>query len=93
MQHALAAVNGLCPARVADEIGGDEGQAVGRFGSTLLEQGANVTLALQAPDRRAHLMARRQELQDAMAADEARTAGHQNGAHWSISALKILSLV
>ncbi len=84
MQHVLAAGDGFRPARVVFEIGGDEGQAIARLGAAFLQHGAHVALALQAPHRGAHLMARGQELQDAMAADEARPAGHQNCAHFRL---------
>src|ERR1700722_1784502 len=81
MQYKLAASDGLGPARVVFEIGGDKGQAIARLGAAFLEHRAYVALALQTPYGGAHLMARGQELEDGMAGDEARPAGNQNCAH------------
>src|SRR5262249_20189079 len=47
----------------------------------LLQHGAYVSLSPRAPHRGAHLMARGQKLQDAVAADETRPAGHEDGGH------------
>ena len=81
VEHVVAAGDRLGPARIVFEIGGDEGQAIARLGASLLQHGAHVTGAIQVPHRGAHLVARLQELQDAVAADEPRAAGNQNGAH------------
>jgi hypothetical protein len=81
VQHVLAAGDSARPARIAFEIGGEERQAIARLGATFLQHRAYVILALQAANRGVYLMASRQELQDAMAADEARSAGNQNCAH------------
>ncbi len=78
VQHVLTAGDGFRPARVVFEIGGDEGQAMARVGAAFLQHGAHVGLALQAAYRGTHLMASGQELQDGMAANEARSAGNQN---------------
>ena len=78
VQHIFATRHGLRPARVAAKISGDEGQAITRRGAAFLQQRAQVALALQAAHGGAHLMARGQQLQDAMAADEARPAGDQD---------------
>jgi hypothetical protein len=71
--------------KVAQQVGrGMSGQvrvAVARFDATFLQHGAYVTLTCQASHGGAHIMTRRQELQDAMAAYEARSSGDQNCAH------------
>src|SRR5262249_4957620 len=73
--------HGFPPTPILFEVGGEEGQTVARLGSSLLQQGPHLCLALEASNRRANLMPTRQKLQDAMAADESRAAGHQNCAH------------
>src|SRR6185437_6633530 len=69
------------PALVALEVGLGEAEPRARFGAALLQHGANRDLALQAAHRGAHLVARRQQLQDAVAADETTSARHQYLAH------------
>ncbi len=81
VQHVFAAGDGLRPTRVVFEIGGKESQTFARFGAARLQHGAHVVLALQAPNRGTHLMARGQELQDAVGADKTGAAGNQNCAH------------
>src|SRR5271166_2894582 len=80
VENVFAAGDGFWPPSIVFEIGGDEGQAIARHGAAFLQHGAHLALALQVPHRGAYLMADGQELQDGMAADEARPAGHQDGA-------------
>jgi hypothetical protein len=81
VQHVLAALDRLGPSGVVLEIRSEEGQTAAGLGATLLQKRAHVVLTLEVSYRRAHLMARGQELQDGVAADEARAAGYQNCAH------------
>jgi hypothetical protein len=84
MQYEFAASGGLRPAGIAFEIGGGERQAIAWLGATLAQHCAHVAFALQVAHGRAHLMARGEKLQDAMAADKARPAGDQNHAHRNV---------
>jgi hypothetical protein len=81
VQHVVAAGGRLRPARIACQIGGDEGQTIARFGAALPEHGAHLALAPKVAHGGPHPMARGQELKDGVAADEARTAGYQDYAH------------
>ncbi len=81
MQHVVAAGDGFGPAGVFLEIGGDEAQAIAGISTGFLEGGAHAAFAIHTPYGRAHLMARGQELEDRVAADEARAAGDQDFAH------------
>ncbi len=80
MENVFAAGDGCWPPLIAFQIGGDERQAIGRNRAAFLQHGAHLPLTRQVPHRGAYLMAGGQELHDAMAADEARPAGHQDGA-------------
>ncbi len=81
VQNVVAARGGFTPAGVTGEIGREQRQALARLDTRLPEHGAHVRLAIEAAHRGAHLMARGQELRDAMAADKAGSAGHQHKAH------------
>jgi hypothetical protein len=80
MQHVVAARNRLRPAGVIFEIGCEKRQGFARSGAAFLQHGAHVGLALRIPDGRTYLMARSQQVQDAVAADKARASGNQNRA-------------
>ena len=70
MQNVFATGDGLRPACVVFQIGGEEGQAIAWVRAAFFQHGADVGFALQASHRGAHLMAGGEKLQDAMATDE-----------------------
>jgi hypothetical protein len=81
MQHILAVGYSFSPAFILVEVGGEEGQPVSWFGTTSFKHGPYLSFAIQASNRGANDMARRQKLQDGMAPDEARSTGHKHCAH------------
>jgi hypothetical protein len=76
VQHVVATRNRFAPAGILFKLGGKELQAIARLCPALLQHGAHVGLTIQTAHGGADLVARREQLHDAIAADEARSAGH-----------------
>jgi hypothetical protein len=81
VQYTFAAGDGFRPASIGFEISSDEGQAIARLGPAFPQHGAHRILAVQISNRGAHVMARGQQLQNGMAANETGASGNQNCAH------------
>src|SRR5215813_5337321 len=82
MEHVVAAAGGLVPTGISRELGSMEAQAILCI-DLPGDGGARCRLAIEASQGRAHGIALPQQLDDAPAADEARSAGHQ---HCSLAA-------
>ena len=91
MQHVFTAGNRWGPAGVLFQVGGEELETIARLGAAGLEQGADVGLACEVADRGPHRVAGGQKLQDAMAADESRSAGYQDCAHRGLARVRYCS--
>ncbi len=70
MKHILATGYRLCPACVIYEIGGHKRKLIARIGAAVFQHSAYIAFALQAPYRGPYLVARREKLDDGMAADK-----------------------
>ena len=75
MQDVVATGDGLSPAGVVFKIGGEKGQAAANVRARGFESGPDVGLALEISYGSADLMARGEELENAVAADESGASG------------------
>jgi hypothetical protein len=78
VKHKVTTGNGFRPASVGHEIGGGERERLSRFGAACGEHGAYAGFTLERTHSRPHAIARVQELQDAVCADESRAARNQH---------------
>jgi hypothetical protein len=81
VKDKVGARDRLRPTRVALEVRGGESQSIAAVGARAFQQRAHLRLAGKTSDGRADVMTLSEQLQDAMPADEARSARHQNQAH------------
>ncbi len=75
MQHICATFHGLRPTVVAHEIGCGKREGVTGLNAALTHHRAHVRFARERTHGRAHAIALLQQLNDAVRADKARTAG------------------
>lgn len=79
MQDEVATGGGFGPACVGHEVGGGEGERLARWlRAACLEHGAHAGFTIERTHRGPHAIAGVQQLQDAVCADESRTAGDQD---------------
>ena len=81
VEDEIATFDGLGPAGVRRQIGREERQPSTRLGAARLQRGADVALAAKIAQGRAQIVARRRQLQQAMASHEAGAAGDENDGH------------
>ena len=91
MQHVFASDNSFAPASIPFEIGSKEGQPIPRVHAGHFEHPAHVRLAIEASHSRSDLVARSQQLSDAIAADKPGPASYENRAHTSLFGFDLTS--